>query len=283
MKNLLITLMLMLTSYSILTFSQVPNSGFEQWTNGTPDGWYSFLTNVTQTTDAHSGSYALRGETIKNNNIIVAAITISGLPGQKGFPISKRYYSVSGYYKINSVLGDKFSVLAVIYGNGKALGFNASFFPISTTYTKFVLPFLYNTLTDAPDSCQITFSSGSDSIKFHEGTVFYVDDITLDENATSVDDISIINDFKLNQNYPNPFNPSTKISWQVPKDGFQSLKVYDILGNEIANLVNEYRPAGEYEVEFNSSTGIKNLPSGIYFYQLKAGSFIQTKKMILTK
>jgi photosystem II stability/assembly factor-like uncharacterized protein len=92
-------------------------------------------------------------------------------------------------------------------------------------------------------------------------------------------EIPFINKFSLSQNYPNPFNPSTVISYRLPVIGFVTLKVYDLLGREIATLVNEEKPAGEYEVEFDGS----NLTSGIYFYQLKAGSFIETKKMILIK
>ncbi len=90
---------------------------------------------------------------------------------------------------------------------------------------------------------------------------------------------SILNDFYLSQNYPNPFNPSTKISWQSPVSGHQSLKVYDVLGNKVATLVDEYRNAGSFEIDFNAS----ELSSGVYFYKLQAGSFIQTKKMILIK
>jgi len=86
-------------------------------------------------------------------------------------------------------------------------------------------------------------------------------------------------EFKLLQNYPNPFNPSTKISWQSPVGSWQTLKIYDVLAKEVATLVNEELPAGEYEVEFNSN----GLTSGIYFYQLKTGNFIETKKMILIK
>jgi hypothetical protein len=88
------------------------------------------------------------------------------------------------------------------------------------------------------------------------------------------------------QNYPNPFNPSTKISWQSPAGGRQTLKVYDMLGREIAKLIDEYRPAGKYEIEFSA----KNLPSGVYIYQLKAapifgqaGEFSSIKKMLLLK
>lgn len=85
--------------------------------------------------------------------------------------------------------------------------------------------------------------------------------------------------FSLEQNYPNPFNPSTKISWQSPVSSRQVLKVFDVLGNEVATLLDEYKPEGNYEVEFFAN----EFSSGIYYYQLKAGDFIQTKKMILIK
>jgi len=85
--------------------------------------------------------------------------------------------------------------------------------------------------------------------------------------------------YQLNQNYPNPFNPTTKISWQSAKGSMQTLKVYDTLGREVTTLVNEYKPAGSYRVEFNA----ENFPSGIYFYRLTAGSYTKTMKMILMK
>ena len=84
-------------------------------------------------------------------------------------------------------------------------------------------------------------------------------------------------EFILEQNYPNPFNPTTVISYQLPISSDVSLYVFDILGNELASLVDEYKPAGGYQVEWNAS----NYPTGVYFYQLKAGSFVETKKMIL--
>ena len=90
--------------------------------------------------------------------------------------------------------------------------------------------------------------------------------------------------FELSQNYPNPFNPITKIKYSVPQTTQVQIKIFDVLGNEIETLVNEEKPVGTYEVEFSSHSGkVRNLPSGIYFYQLKAGSFIVTKKMILLK
>lgn len=97
---------------------------------------------------------------------------------------------------------------------------------------------------------------------------------------TSNNDIDLLaNDFQLYQNYPNPFNPSTTISWQSPVSGHQVLKIYDLLGNEVATLVDEYRNAGFHQVLFNN----KQLASGVYYYQLRIGDFIQTKKMLLSK
>lgn len=89
----------------------------------------------------------------------------------------------------------------------------------------------------------------------------------------------IPNSFSLEQNYPNPFNPSTVISYQLPVISDVTIKVYDVLGNEVATLVNEYKPAGSYEVDFNAT----GLSSGIYFYKLQTGSFVETKKMLLLK
>ena len=87
--------------------------------------------------------------------------------------------------------------------------------------------------------------------------------------------------FVLNQNYPNPFNPSTMISWELPVGGQVTLKIYDVLGNEVATLVNEYKSAGKYQTKFDSDNYDNS--SGIYIYQLKVGNFVSTKKMLLLK
>jgi len=85
--------------------------------------------------------------------------------------------------------------------------------------------------------------------------------------------------FRLYENYPNPFNPSTTLRYSIPEGTFTSIKIYNSLGAEVATLVNETKPAGSYEVKFNAS----DLSSGIYYYTLQAGSFSETKKMILMK
>lgn len=101
--------------------------------------------------------------------------------------------------------------------------------------------------------------------------------------VTNVEDGGRILTFNLEQNYPNPFNPTTMIKYSVVNSGNVSLKIYDVLGNEVATLVNEEKLPGIYEVEFQSAVSNQQLASGIYFYQLRAGDFVQTKKMILLR
>ncbi len=109
----------------------------------------------------------------------------------------------------------------------------------------------------------------------YSGTYEYSDELEVS--------VTGILNFDLGQNYPNPFNPVTTIQYEVNSKQFVSLIVYDILGNEIATLIDEEKQPGIYEIEFNTSA-IKHLPSsGIYFYQLKAGNYIETKKMIFMK
>ena len=105
----------------------------------------------------------------------------------------------------------------------------------------------------------------------YNGTYAYSEIVTVDNLVPS--------GFVLEQNYPNPFNPSTRIKYAIAGKQFVSLKVYDLLGNEIATIVNEEKPAGTYEVEFNAN----RLSAGVYYYTLVTENFVQTKKMILLK
>jgi len=103
----------------------------------------------------------------------------------------------------------------------------------------------------------------------------------LGEPVSAINDNSetLVRHFNLQQNYPNPFNPTTTIKYQISDMVFVTLMVYDVLGREIATLVNEEKPVGTYEITWYSD----NLPSGIYFYRLEAGSFVETKKMVLLR
>jgi hypothetical protein len=143
----------------------------------------------------------------------------------------------------------------------------------------FVLGYGTTTEIHKYDYTDENLSSGSYSYRLKQ-----VDLTGTFEYSKSIE-VEVINEFNfsIEQNYPNPFNPSTVISYQLPLGSNVSLKVFDVLGNEVAILVDEYRTAGSHEVEFRPESSIKYSASGVYFYQLKTGNFIQTKKMILIK
>lgn len=150
-----------------------------------------------------------------------------------------------------------------------------------------LLQSLFNSSTP-PALCYVdtvdSYASNEIAINWNAPLVF-VSGYFSKSNLSSTEEQGMIlpEKFNLEQNYPNPFNPSTKISWLSPVSSWQTLKVYDVLGNEVATLVDEYKPAGNYETEFNTTSIKRQISSGVYFYQLKTENFIQTKKMILEK
>jgi photosystem II stability/assembly factor-like uncharacterized protein len=109
------------------------------------------------------------------------------------------------------------------------------------------------------------------------------------QNPVGVEDPLQLVEYELLQNYPNPFNPTTTIKYSLPSDGFVKLSVFNALGEEVSTLVNEFKSAGSYEINFSAIGGSASggdahtLPSGIYFYKIQAGDFIETKKMLLLK
>lgn len=124
------------------------------------------------------------------------------------------------------------------------------------------------------DTISATVVSGSDTVSiFWKPVLYYANPVSINDKPISP------SEYYLYQNSPNPFNPSTIIKYQITEAGFVSLKIFDIIGNEVATLVNEQKQSGIHDVEFNASA----LPSGIYFYKLQAGNFIETKKMVLMK
>ena len=126
-----------------------------------------------------------------------------------------------------------------------------------------------------------TFGSPWENLALFDFTGELLSSISaFDSTATSIDeDISQINEFKLDQNYPNPFNPKTSIQYSISNKQFVTLKVYNLLGREVATLVNENKEAGNYMINFDASI----LPSGVYIYKLQAGDYVQTRKMTLVK
>ena len=137
----------------------------------------------------------------------------------------------------------------------------------------------------AVNNVPLTQGKHTFSLNFYFGG-FNINFVKFDLVSTDIEnEVSTPLDFSLLQNYPNPFNPETVINYQLAQNTFVALKVFDILGNEIATLVNEDQKAGNYSIKFdatnNNQLTTNHLPSGIYYYQLRAGNFVETKKMVL--
>jgi hypothetical protein len=253
------------------SIAQIPNAGFENWTDGDPDGWNTldFMWDaVIQSTDAHSGSYAARLEIIDFMG--------SSMPPflETVFPASERFASLTGYYKyLPQSDEDVFSIDIILYkGSSVWDAVGSGSLEISTpaqNYTKFTVPIEYWS-TDTPDSAWIFFIVDFGSDDETPGSYALLDDLSLSlEPATSVTGGTHLPlDFMLNQNYPNPFNPSTEIAFTIPDESYVELKVYDMLGKEIASLAGDVYLPGHYTKTFTAS----HLPSGIYIARLNAVS-----------
>lgn len=134
--------------------------------------------------------------------------------------------------------------------------------------------FTTENVTNAAPTLIIVGVFNDDSSSVHISDVYYNESpLGIEDNAT------IASDYKLNQNYPNPFNPVTHISYTVPKSGQVNLTIFNVLGEEVSKLVNEVIIPGTHTTTWNA----ENMPSGVYFYRLDAGSFSQTNKLLLIK
>lgn len=262
--------------------AQIANSGFEQWDgNGNPVSWKATnvppaYTTIIKTSDAHSGSWAAKGDVVPFSIFTVGPSLISGEEAQ-GIPVNFRPAAIEGYYKFISVQDDYLQIQANFKKDGFYIGGGANNLTPANSYTKFSIANSFIT-ADVPDSVVIAIFIASTTGLGHIGSTMYIDDLAWGSATDINDNLSQTpSQFVLNQNFPNPFNPSTTINFSIPTSEFVTLKVYDVLGKEVGTLVNEENPAGSYEVEFNAA----DLSTGIYFYKLHAGSFIETKKMVL--
>ena len=270
--------------------AQIPNGDFESWTDGSLDSWIYSPSIITQSTDKYSGNFAVKGIV----DIYLSELTSPLLLDY--FPVSKTYTNLTGYYKFTALGPHDVLDIEVFETNDSTYNSGEGVLYISDqaiSYKQFTVPItnFEHSSNSNHISISITITDTSNNFAGNppvKGSFFIIDDLQLSETATGINDqaFSLPNDFKLEQNYPNPFNPSTRIRYSIPdgQNNFVTLKVYNILGNEVATLVNGEKPAGTYEAEFNSmdSQG-RSLPSGVYFYKLTAGSFSQTNKMILLK
>lgn len=264
--------------------AQIPNNSMEEWSGDVPTNWlpgnYENYVFVTPVADPHSGSFAARIETKEINSVLIQGIISAGADGS-GFPISQRYNQVSLYYKFHKTVSTAYITFSVGVKKGED-GIGAGVVGITTHTDQYValnIPIHYVT-NDIPDRAVITIAITDQTLNTAaSGSYVEVDDFSFDFISGVDNANNSPNKFELQQNFPNPFNPSTAIKYSVPETGNVTLKVYDIIGNEVATLVNETKPAGDYEVHFSPA----NLSSGIYIYRLQAGSQILTRKMTYLK
>jgi hypothetical protein len=274
--------------YSLQMNAQIPNSGFEDWgSNGNPIDWWTnntpgLFTPIIKTSDAHSGNWAVQGDVVTVSGLGVGPAIISGVEGV-GIPINFRPVALKGYYKFTSVNNDYMQVQANLLKSGVGgIGGGAANLTPTGSYTEFNINIGYIT-GDVPDTVIIAvFIAGNGGFP-NVGSKMFVDDLSW-SNTSDVKELEngIPTEFALMQNYPNPFNPTTKIRYSIPEASIVTIKVYDMLGSEVATLINEEQPVGNYEVTFDAS----GLSSGMYLYKIFAGSrqsFIETRKMILIK
>ena len=233
-----------------------------------PDNWLTqnipgFMITITKSSDAHSGSSAARGDVASMQGANISPILTSGVSGQ-GFPFTNRPKSVSCWYKCTGNNGDVFAVAAWLKKGNDLIGFAGNFFNSTGSYTKATVDFNYST-NDIPDNCiiQVMLLDKSHESGVNPGSFYIVDDFTLEGTSTDVTtDNAVPTSFNLKQNYPNPFNPSTDIEYSVPFKSRVNISVYNLIGQKVADILNEEREAGTYKAHFNAGS----LTSGVYFY-----------------
>ena len=290
---LLVGVVALLLCSALTSFAQIPNNGFETWTGSLPTGWAAI--NITRVSIAHGGSYAARGDVTQPSPIapvFLQPVLQSGA-GAEGFAYSQRPAAFTGFYQFfpaaNS--GDQFAINVILFKgglSGVSVAGAAALLPTAvSSYTQFTVPFQYFS-SNTPDLCviQIQIIGPTTNPSPHLGTYFIVDDLGFSGSASAVGESADLRPtaFELQQNYPNPFNPSTSIRFSVAQPGHVSLKVYNVLGVEVASLVNEQKDAGSFGVNWNAA----GLPSGMYLYRLSVTSdkgqvFDQSKKLVLLK
>jgi len=267
---------------SATAFAQIPNPSFENWTGGLPDGWTTtnipgFVVPVTAVQPGAVGNFALQGE-------VVSFAGLGNYPPfvQSVFPVSDRPAALTGSYIFNPVGGDSMYIVIALYslslGSTHGAG-ELTPLPTGSSYQPFTVPIQYFDQSSIPDTCIIYFAiAGEDTV--HVGSRMVIDNLAFSGSATAVgDEPGVPGEFALQQNYPNPFNPSTSIRYALPGSGRTALTVSNLLGETVATIVDAEQPAGTYEVRFDAG----GLPSGLYFYTLRSGTFTETRRMMLLK
>ncbi len=292
--SLLCTIHLLL--YVLTMFAQqnpIPNQSFELWSGNNPVGWTASsnipgFENVTKSTDAYSGSFSVHGEVTSIAGNPLPPVIFTGSITDQNFPVSERHQTFTCRYKFHAESGDGLYievVLANTIEGGAAEGHEVITSDVSS-FTEVEIQIIYDPGLPAgwvPNIGNITVTILPPQNEIpHIGTSYNLDHLSFDGYPVGVNEtgeVKVPDQYRLEQNYPNPFNPSTKINFSIPEESFVTLKIFNIQGEEITTLINKDISAGSYNIEWYAG----NIPSGIYFYTLNAGSTMLSRKMILMK
>jgi hypothetical protein len=278
--------------------------------NGGADGWEIFNNTIIVTSNTSESQYVLRirgidGKSADNNSFHHNTVDITNASGQISAISLGDNSPMYGNKIYSNLLKSKSSVVNFYHSNAddteifcndiQALG---SAFPISIRNRTPSNVKLYNNTytTERTDGKLVQVTTSVTGVTFCDSDINSSDlfgggsvsispevcqpDICSDLTSIIERDLKLqIENYKLSQNYPNPFNPGTTIRFEIPETNEVTLKIYDMTGREVANLINEVKNAGMYNIKFDGS----HLSSGIYFYRLQAGSFVKVKKLILMK
>lgn len=279
---------MLLLFFPLQAAAQVPNSGFEVWSNGVPNGWYAnnipgVFTSVTQSASSRTGSSAARCQPALFMNSVVSPMLQAG-SDTGGFPHAVRSTNVRAYYQYFPAAssGDRLLFIVSMTKGSAEIAVGMTFVNGSAaSYTLVDIPITY-TSDDIPTTCSIMTTivgPGTLDAPPNIGSYYLLDDVSFSVPAGVNTAAATPTGFTLEQNFPNPFNPSTSIRYTIAERGEAELNVYNLLGNMVATLVSGVKETGTYTASFDAL----RLSSGIYFYTLRTGSSSETKWMTLLK
>ncbi len=271
----------------IFCFAQIPNAGFESWAddgsgNVNPTSWETTNSSPSVSVDSvrpgHSGTYAMRVKTVSEMSFTIPGAAILQTP----ITLLEQPAKFGVWLKSTIMMGDTaLIILGLVKGDTVVAATDSCTFKISTsyatyTYVEFPLKYVSSKL---PDTLYIMVATGL-GLGGTVGTEVIVDDMAFVSGPTTVEqEKNLPEAFILEQNYPNPFNPETVINYRLSAVSKVSLRVFDLLGREVAVLVDGERPAGVHRTTWNAA----GHPSGVYFCRLETGSAVQTRRMAVVR
>ncbi|MGE5437721.1 MAG: T9SS type A sorting domain-containing protein [Syntrophothermus sp.] len=247
------------------SFSQVDTlKHFPDTTTFDTEMWWIDIDNIAVKYDVPYGNFVIKKvQFLNNNQVQQGSIAFS-----------------TGNFPEESIIHQSDFEFESNYPNWNEIIFEPGITINSSSFYVTVLPLYPGTLVAKQDSIIMNhllhvYTTGW--LEIFKG--YFAIKVIIDKVTNVNENFNSSNEYFLSNNFPNPFNPSTTISYSLPSNGFTTLKVYDVLGNEVATLINEEKGPGYYTVDFNASY----LSSGVYFYNLTSGGFTMIKKMILMK